>query len=77
MPRRGSDALTEDVRAAVEARGTTTDLQAAVQRIADAEEEGFRARVYRKAVKEYVAKWEARNASTSTPTTRTRSGVFP
>lgn len=77
MPRRGSDALTEEVRASVEARGGNADLLAAVQRIADAEEEGKRARVYRKAIKEYVQRWETAQTTASPPTTPPRSGVFP
>lgn len=78
MPRPGSDPLTEDVRSAVEPRGHKTELQAAVERIA-ADEGIPKAQVYRKAVKEYVARWDAQHTGTPEPIspTSTRSRVFP
>lgn len=73
--------MTEEVRSAVEARGKTTDLQASVERIAAAEMVP-KAQIYRKAVREFVARYESRStvvpeSSSSTPPTPRRPGVFP
>ena len=76
MPRRGSDVLTEEIRAAVEQRATTSALQADVEAIA-AEDGTSKAHHYRRAVKEYVERWKAAKNPPSAPTIPRRSGVFP
>ena len=74
MPRPGSDVLTEEVRSAVEGRATS-DLREAMTRIATAEAVP-RAQLYRKAVKEFVARWDAQHRPTeSSPAIP--PGVFP
>lgn len=79
MPRAGSDALTEEIRAAV---GRSAELSAAVERIAVAEDRP-RAQILRLAVREYVARWEAARAVTAaalpsgTGGSRPPRGLFP
>jgi hypothetical protein len=75
VPRAGSDRLTEEARAAIQQRGTTTGLQAAVERIAAAEMVP-KAQIYRKAVREFVARWEEAHRSIAAPVTP-RPGIFP
>ena len=74
MPRVGSDAMTEEVRSAVESR-TTKELSEDVQRIAEVEVRS-KAFIYRQAVREYVARWEAEHQTKQLPQGRS-SGVFP
>lgn len=80
MPRRGSDALTEEIRSAVEQRTSTSELQAAVEAIALAE--GLpKAHFYRRAVREFVERWQASltpaTPDPTPPTSQRTRGVFP
>ena len=67
--------MTEEVRAAVEQRVRTADLSEAVAAIAAAENVP-KAQIYRKAVREFVARWNA-SRTPPEPPKPTRSGVFP